>query len=222
MSRKRDSITRDHSADQSYSSDYSDPDKTMVEKMIKFLRPSTGTYYALLILLLFILYFASQVFLYFARPPVNYIFLLLILAEIACCIFKIIRKRLQFNSYIKGISDNGELRQAVEDYCRAGSFFDDQLRPGYKYIFVSGSGKIFAYDKIAEIYEVMHYNPRRSKELPEFWCLNARSTEGGDSELFIIRTRRTDDAVRNQLSPALNWIKKKAPHIKTTKGVTIS
>ena len=115
MSRKRDSITRDHSADQSYSSDYSDPDKTMVEKMIKFLRPSTGTYYALLILLLFILYFASQVFLYFARPPVNYIFLLLILAEIACCIFKIIRKRLQFNSYIKGISDNGELRQAVED-----------------------------------------------------------------------------------------------------------
>ena len=100
--------------------------------------------------------------------------------------------------------------------------FDDQLRPGYKYIFVSGSGKIFAYDKIAEIYEVMHYNPRRSKELPEFWCLNARSTEGGDSELFIIRTRRTDDAVRNQLSPALNWIKKKAPHIKTTKGVTIS
>ena len=191
--------------------------------MLRFLRPSSGMNCFVLILLLLNLSMARPLLLYyFGNSPGNHIFLLLFLAEIAYCIFTIIRKHVRFKSAVRRMAENGELGLAVEDFSRAEGFFDDRFRTGYKYIFASGAGEIFAYDRITEVHEVLQYNPRRSNENPELWCLQARTTEGGESVLFIIRAKRTADAIKHELTPALNWIKGKAPHIKIIKGVPVS
>ena len=46
---------------------------------------------------------------YFGNSPGNHIFLLLFLAEIAYCIFTIIRKHVRFKSAVRRMAENGEL-----------------------------------------------------------------------------------------------------------------
>lgn len=131
----------------------------------------------------------------------------------AVCIYTalLIHSRRKYRSYIRQLSDSGELSRMAEDFFHGTRYWENEIVLGEHYIFAKSRKTVCKYSDIAKIYQRWS-NINTMRQSP-WWYLRTVTIDGRDLALAKVPYRHSDENFVEFVLPVILEIRSRNPQI---------
>lgn len=120
-------------------------------------------------------------------------------------------KRRNYQSFVRKISESGEISGMAGEFIEGTRFWDNEIVLGEHYVFVKNRGAVFKYSEIARIYQewsdlnTWHHSP--------WWHLNIVTVDGRNLCLVSIPYPRAEEHFNDKVLPVILEIRSRNPEV---------